>query len=159
MLCWVGVNAAYTSQTCPYPTYGYRDQNHRHGERFHCIECGWDGDRDVVAAMDLLPRLDDPEIHLWTPKERVRDHSGSEVPSSEEDPDGHIAPGRTLVLRGGRRWRRAMDEQAPRQRANNERKSACIYWPRIFRAVSDTSSMRRSWRLDYFKMRLTEECP
>lgn len=50
--------------------------------------------------MDLLPRLDDPEIHLWTPKERVRDHSGSEVPSSEEDPDGHIAPGRTLVLRG-----------------------------------------------------------
>jgi len=66
------VNAAYTSQTCPNPTCGYVHKDNRHGDRFHCLECGWDGDADVVAGMNLLSRLDDTEIHLWTPKERVK---------------------------------------------------------------------------------------
>jgi putative transposase len=66
------VNAAYTSQTCPNPTCGDVHRDNRHGDRFHCLHCGWDGDADVVAAMNLLSRLDDPEIHLWTPKEQVK---------------------------------------------------------------------------------------
>jgi putative transposase len=66
------VNAAYTSQTCSVPTCGYVNKDNRHGDRFHCLVCGWDGDADVAAARNLLSRLDDPEIRLWTPKERVR---------------------------------------------------------------------------------------
>ena len=67
------VNAAYTSQTCPVPTCGYVHKDNRHGDRFHCLECGRDGDADVVAGMNLLHRLDDPEIRLWTPKERIKE--------------------------------------------------------------------------------------
>ncbi|MCY0897484.1 MAG: zinc ribbon domain-containing protein [Firmicutes bacterium] len=66
------VNAAYTSQTCPVPTCGYVHKDNRHGDRFHCLHCGWDGDADVVAAMNLLSRRDDPELHLGTPKEQVK---------------------------------------------------------------------------------------
>lgn len=66
------VNAAYTSQTCPVPTCGYVHRDNRHGDRFHCPVCGWDGDADVVAAMNLLSRRDDPEIRLWTPKAQVK---------------------------------------------------------------------------------------
>ena len=36
------------------------------------MKCGGDGDADVVAAMNLLSRLEDPEIRLGTPKERGR---------------------------------------------------------------------------------------
>ena len=66
------VNAAYTSQTCPNPTCGSVHQDNRHGDRFHCLQCGWDGGADVVAGMNLLQRWDDPEIRLWTPKEQVK---------------------------------------------------------------------------------------
>lgn len=66
------VNAAYTSQICPNPTCGFVHKDNRHGDRFHCLECGWDGDADVVAGMNILQRLDDPEIRLWTPKEQVK---------------------------------------------------------------------------------------
>ena len=66
------VNAAYTSQTCPNPACGYVHRDNRHGDRFNCQVCGWDGDADVVAGMNILARVDDPEIHLWTPKERVK---------------------------------------------------------------------------------------
>ena len=66
------VNAAYTSQTCPVPTCGYVHKDNRHGDRFHCPRCGWDGDADVVAGMNLLHRLDDPDINQWTPKIRVK---------------------------------------------------------------------------------------
>lgn len=63
------VNAAYTSQTCPNPTCGYFHKDNRHGDKFHCLECGWDRHADVVAAMNLLSRLDDPETTL---KEQVK---------------------------------------------------------------------------------------
>lgn len=66
------VNAAYTSQTCPNPTCGFVHQDNRHGDQFHCLQCGWDGDADVVAGMNILQRLDDPEIRLWTPNEQVK---------------------------------------------------------------------------------------
>ncbi len=67
------VSAAYTSQTCPVPTCGYVHGDNRHGDRFHCLECGWDGDADVAAGMNLLHRLDDPQIRPWTPKERIKE--------------------------------------------------------------------------------------
>jgi len=66
------VNAAYTSQTCPVPTCGFVHKDNRHGDRFHCLQRGWDGDADVVAAMNLLARMGDPEIHRWTPVETVK---------------------------------------------------------------------------------------
>ncbi len=66
------VNAAYTSQTCPNPACGYVHRDNRHGDRFHCLHCGWDGDADVVAGMNLLSRMGDAEIHLWTPMEHVK---------------------------------------------------------------------------------------
>ena len=66
------VNAAYTSQTCPNPTCGFVHRDNRHGDRFHCPQCGWDGGADVVAAMNLLARVEDPDIHPWTPKENVK---------------------------------------------------------------------------------------
>ena len=47
-------------------------KDNRHGDRFHCLEWGWDGAADVVAGMNILQRLDDPEIRLWTPKEQVK---------------------------------------------------------------------------------------
>ena len=66
------VNAAYTSQACPDPSCGYVHRDNRHGDRFHCLRCGWDGDADVVAGMNLLARVGDPEIRLWTPVDRVK---------------------------------------------------------------------------------------
>ncbi|MHB0886799.1 MAG: zinc ribbon domain-containing protein [Bacillota bacterium] len=54
------------------PTCGYVHKDNRHGDRFHCPQCGWDGDADVVAGMNLLHRLDDPDINRWTPKIRVK---------------------------------------------------------------------------------------
>ena len=66
------VNAAYTSQACPNPACGYVHRDNRHGDRFHCLQCGWDGDADVVAGMNLKARVDDPDIPLWTPKEKVK---------------------------------------------------------------------------------------
>ena len=66
------VNAAYTNQTCPNPACGYVHRDNRHGDRFHCPHCGWDGDADLVAAMNLLARVGDAEIHRWTPVDEVK---------------------------------------------------------------------------------------
>ncbi|EQD56500.1 transposase IS605 OrfB, partial [mine drainage metagenome] len=38
------VNAAYTSQICANPACGFVHRDNRHGDRFHCLHCGWDGD-------------------------------------------------------------------------------------------------------------------
>jgi len=66
------VNAAYMSRTGPIPTCGYVHKENRHGDRFPCLVGGWDGDADVVGAMNLLSKRDDPKIRLCTPKERVK---------------------------------------------------------------------------------------
>jgi len=69
-------NAAYTSQTCPGPTCGYVSRDNRHKDTFHCRnpywECNWQGDADHVAAMNLKSRVDDPEIHRYTPHREVK---------------------------------------------------------------------------------------
>jgi hypothetical protein len=34
------VNAVYSSQTCSAPTCGFVHKDNRHGDRFHCLQCG-----------------------------------------------------------------------------------------------------------------------
>lgn len=63
------VNAAYSSQTCP--SCGFVDAKNRNGDRFRCRNCGFTGDADHVAAVNILARLHDPEIRRSTPKEKV----------------------------------------------------------------------------------------
>jgi len=70
------VNPAYSSQTCP--TCGYVDKKNRSGDRFQCQnpDCPAKGmvlDADAVGARNLKARKDDPEIHLWTSKQRIHD--------------------------------------------------------------------------------------
>jgi len=62
------VNPSYSSQMCP--VCGFVHYRNRQGDRFQCLFCGHGGDSDAVAAVNLLERLDDPEICLWTPKAR-----------------------------------------------------------------------------------------
>lgn len=64
------VNSAYSSQMCP--RCGFVHHKNRQGDRFQCQFCGYGGDSDRVAAMNLLDRVDDPEIHYWTPVVRVK---------------------------------------------------------------------------------------
>jgi len=72
----ITANAAYTSKTCPNPDCGYVSRDNRNGDRFHCRnpywECNWQGDADHVAAMNLKTRIDDPEIHRFTPYGEVK---------------------------------------------------------------------------------------
>jgi len=44
----------YTSQTCP--QCGYIDKSNRRGEKFKCLHCGFSGDADHFAAMNILQR-------------------------------------------------------------------------------------------------------
>ena len=68
--CRKHVNPAYSSQTCP--TCGYLDKKNRNGDTFQCLNCGHRDDADRIAAQNLLARWNDPDITLFTPKERVR---------------------------------------------------------------------------------------
>jgi putative transposase len=67
------VNPAYSSQTCPKPECGFVHAHNRCGDRFQCLHCGHMDDADRVAAANLKARLFDPEIHLDTPKVRVKE--------------------------------------------------------------------------------------
>jgi putative transposase len=64
------VNPAYTSQMCP--RCGFVNGKNRQGDRFKCLNCGYEQGADRVAAMNLKARVTDPGITVWTPKERVR---------------------------------------------------------------------------------------
>jgi putative transposase len=64
------VNPAYTSQMCPY--CGFVNGKNRSGDRFKCLNCWYEQVADRVAAMNLKARRTDPDITLWTPKERVK---------------------------------------------------------------------------------------
>ena len=64
----VHVNAAYTSQACAQCGALGR----RTGQRLHCTRCRVVRDSDVNAAINVLKRLGDPDITLWTPHARVK---------------------------------------------------------------------------------------
>jgi transposase len=64
------VNPAYSSQMCPNCGFVHRDN--RRGDAFQCLYCGHEDSSDRVAAYNLRARLADPQITLWTPKERVK---------------------------------------------------------------------------------------
>jgi len=50
----VQVNPAYTSQTCS--GCGHCDKGNRHGEVFHCQQCGLEMDADINAAINIRQR-------------------------------------------------------------------------------------------------------
>ncbi|TGO02427.1 hypothetical protein PN36_25260, partial [Candidatus Thiomargarita nelsonii] len=63
------VNAAYTSQTCS--KCGCLGK--RTGDRFHCASgCGAVMQADQNAAVNVLARLHDKELHRWLPFSRVK---------------------------------------------------------------------------------------
>ncbi len=62
------VSAAYTRQTCPDSSRGPVHQDKRHGDRFQCPRLGHAGDADVIAFLNIAARIEDPDIHLWTPR-------------------------------------------------------------------------------------------
>ncbi len=64
------VNPAYSSQMCP--SCGYVHRDNRQGDAFQCVRCKHADHADRVAAINLKARIDDPEIFLYTPKERVK---------------------------------------------------------------------------------------
>ena len=63
------VNPAYSSQLCP--QCSFVNGKNRTGDTFQCLNCGHADDADRVAAQNLKSRRTDPDITLWTPKERV----------------------------------------------------------------------------------------
>jgi IS605 OrfB family transposase len=62
------VNAAYTSQVIP----GTDTIGVRKGDRLHCTECGAVWKADHAGAVNVLRRLGDADITLWTPHWRVK---------------------------------------------------------------------------------------
>jgi len=63
------VNAAYTSQTCS--QCGCLGK--RTGNKFHCASgCGAVMQADLNAAINILARLDDEELHRWLPFQKVK---------------------------------------------------------------------------------------
>ncbi|WP_322633627.1 transposase [Glycomyces albidus] len=62
------VNAAYTSQVIP----GTDALGIRKGDRLHCTECGAVWKADHAGAVNVLRRLGDADIALWTPHWRVK---------------------------------------------------------------------------------------
>ncbi|MBM0258403.1 transposase [Micromonospora sp. 4G55] len=64
----VHVNAAYTSQTC----HRCGRLGRRSGDRFHCTWCRVVWQADVNAAINILHRVGDPDIALYTPHHRVK---------------------------------------------------------------------------------------
>ena len=82
------VNAAYTSQVIP----GTDSFGKRSGDRLYCPHAGrvvWDADH--AAAINILDRLADPDIGLWTPHMRVkqivqeRDRQRSRLPDQDSN--------------------------------------------------------------------------
>ena len=65
------VNPAYSSQTCP--PCGFVHSGNRRGDAFQCLNCGHADSADRVAAENLKARYFDPQITLYTPKERVKE--------------------------------------------------------------------------------------
>lgn len=64
------INSAYTSQLCPF--CGFVHSDNRRGANFHCLNCGREGDADYFASLNILSRLTDSDIGLFTPYREVK---------------------------------------------------------------------------------------
>jgi transposase len=64
------INAAYLSQTCPLCWYVHKEN--RHGDLFHCLSCGFEGQADYVSSLNALLRFKDPDIGRFTPYKEVK---------------------------------------------------------------------------------------
>ena len=62
--------AAYTSQCCP--VCKHVDRKNRHGDRFHCMCCGYKADADVNAAGNILERAHNGLFTRYLGKDAVR---------------------------------------------------------------------------------------
>ena len=68
--CHKTVNPAYGSQLCP--SCWFVDNKNRSGDRFKCLQCKYEGHADWVSTINYLHRLQDSEIHLYTPYRQVK---------------------------------------------------------------------------------------
>lgn len=109
-VCRKRVNPAFSSQPCP--RCGYVHPKNRAGDRFVCLYCGWAGQSDRVGAHNLRRRMDDPEITLWMPKDRVRtillarfSSRTGERPDWKPQGDCSGADSRHQATARGGRWR------------------------------------------------------
>ncbi len=72
------IDPAYTSQTCP--SCGTIDRKNRNNELFKCISCGYTGDADYVASINILRTFlrndGSDKANTWWPLEF---HHGVEV--------------------------------------------------------------------------------
>jgi hypothetical protein len=93
------VNPAYTSQMCPH--CGFVNGKNRSGDRFECLNCGHGQDADRVAAMNLKARRTDPDITLWTPKERVKIILLDRFAASHDAQHGELAARRLETVKPG----------------------------------------------------------
>ena len=85
------LNAAYTSQTCPKPTCGYVHAQNRQGDKFHCLNCKWQGDADQVAAMNLKAGITDTEIGTFTSYTKVKEILDGRFQRRKENLTGSVS--------------------------------------------------------------------
>jgi IS605 OrfB family transposase len=65
------VNAAYTSQSCPVCSNTRSDN--RKGDKFKCLDCGYENQSDIVGAINIKNRVFDEEIKLKTTYQKVKE--------------------------------------------------------------------------------------
>ena len=63
------VPASYSSQRCS--RCGHVEHDNRHGDRFVCKHCGWRGDADINAAVNLVHRAGCGHFRPYMTKEEV----------------------------------------------------------------------------------------
>lgn len=66
------VNPAYTSQYCPYCGQHFGPRTGKHHEIVYCKNCG-KLNCNLAAAINILNRLHDPKIKLYTPYKKVKE--------------------------------------------------------------------------------------
>ena len=72
------VNPAYTSQYCPICGQHFEERYGSHHELTKCKKCG-EMNANIAAAKNILSRLTDEEITLYTPYKRVKEILASRI--------------------------------------------------------------------------------
>jgi putative transposase len=101
------VAAAYTSQACP--RCWFTSAKNRRGDRFLCIDCGYSGSADAVAATNVLRRGSDPVLTGLVAPSVIRQildarwrsarsgrarGSNEQVPAVDVPPESHLGQSR-----------------------------------------------------------------